>query len=152
MEIVNLKESLEFFDKISEYHQKEWAHLNDGETLEERKIRMQPYLNDEFIPTMYVAKDDKNIIGTAAIIECDLDARSDLSPWMASIYVFPEYRKKGHSKALVRHIMKEAKLNNIDTIYLYTEDADELYARFGWKTISKEYCHNNKIIIMEAKL
>jgi N-acetylglutamate synthase-like GNAT family acetyltransferase len=152
MEIINLKEALEYFDKIAEYHQEEWVHLNDGETLEKRKVRMQPYLNDEFIPTMYAAIEDEDIIGTAAIIECDLDERSDLTPWMASVYVFPAHRKKGYSKVLVKHVMKEAKRNNINKIYLYTENADELYARLGWKTISKEYCHNNEVIVMEASL
>ena len=152
MLIKNLKDSLEDFDKISECHQEEWAHLNDKETLEGRKERMQPYLSDKFIPSMYVAKEENELIGTAAIIECDLDTRSDLTPWMASIYVLPNHRKKGYSKVLVKHIMEQAKLNGIKKMYLYTEDADQIYAKLGWKIICKDQCHGNDIVIMETNL
>jgi N-acetylglutamate synthase-like GNAT family acetyltransferase len=152
MEILNLKDSLVHFDKIAEYHQEEWAHLNDEETLEERKVRMQAYLSDSFIPSMYIAKIDNEIIGTAAIVKCDLDTRPNLSPWMASIFVFPKHRKKGHSKKLVKHIMEQAKENSIDKLYLYTEDADKLYEKLGWNTISREVFLNQDIIVMEADL
>jgi N-acetylglutamate synthase-like GNAT family acetyltransferase len=152
MQILNLKDSLDNFDKIADYHQEEWAHLNDGETLEERKVRMQSYLSDNFVPSMYVAKNGDEIIGTAAIVECDLDTKSHLTPWMASIYVFPEHRKKGYSKKLVTHIMEQAKENDIDKLYLYTEDADGLYEKLGWNTISKEKFLNQNIIVMETEL
>ena len=152
MEIVNLKEAPEYFEKIAEFHQKEWAHLYDGETLEGRKNRMQSYLNDNFVPSLFVAKNDNDIIGTAAIKEFDLTTDEGFTPWMSSIFVFPEHRKQGHSKELVRHIMEQTKLNGISKIYLYTEDAEALYAGLGWKTLSRKQCQGHNIIIMKAEL
>jgi N-acetylglutamate synthase-like GNAT family acetyltransferase len=152
MNITKLKNRKKYINEIALYHQKEWAHLNNGETLEERKIRMQPYLNDDFIPTMYVAEKNDNLIGTAAIIKCDMDTKPHLSPWMASVFIIPEYRKKGYGSSLVKHIMQEARLNKIDKLYLYTEDADALYEELGWEVITKESFHNQNVIVMETKL
>ena len=152
MKIVNLKESMECFDKIAIHHQREWAHLNNGETLEERKVRMQAYLTNDFIPTMYVAEEDNNLIGTAAIIECDMDTKPNLTPWMASVFILQKHRKKGYGSVLVKHIMKQAKQNGIEEIYLYTEDADYLYSKLGWKPISREQFQNQNVVVMNVNL
>jgi GNAT superfamily N-acetyltransferase len=152
MEIVNLKKTREYFDIIAEYHQKEWAHLYDGETLDGRKIRMQSYFSDDFVPSLFVAKNDNSIIGTASIKKYDLSTDEGFTPWMSSIFIFPKHRKKGYSKTLVKHLMEQAKLNDINKMYLYTEDADGLYAKLGWKTLSKRQCQGHDIIVMEAEL
>ena len=152
MEIINLKEAREYFNLIAEVHHKEWAHLYDGETLDGRKARMQSYLTDDYVPSLFVAKKDNNIIGTAAIKKYDLTTDEGFTPWMSSIFIFPNHRKKGYSKTLVKHLMEQAKLNGINKIYLYTEDADSLYAKLGWKTLYKEKCLGNDIIVMEAEL
>ena len=41
--------------------------------------------------------------------ENDLWSRKDLNPWMASLYVVPEYRGKGIGSSLVTHAAETAK-------------------------------------------
>ena len=151
MNIVNIKNTMEHFDSLAEYHQNEWAHLTEDETLTERKIRMQEYLCEDFIPSIFLAK-DKELYGSAAIVKCDMSTKPHLSPWLASVFVLPLHRGKGIGKLLVEHIMHKAKENGISKMYLYTETAEGLYAKLGWTTISREVYNDEPVIIMELDL
>ena len=149
--ILNLRDKPELLEILAQWHQAEWSQLNPGETLEQRINRMQPFLNDKLIPTTYIAF-DKTLYGSAAIVENDMDSRPGLSPWLASVFVTPEYRNQGVGSALVRHVMQQAVKSNIAKLYLYTPDSKAFYQRLGWKHIASENYHGHKVAIMEAEL
>ena len=63
---------------------------------------------------------DQELFGSAAIIEHDMDTRMELSPWLASVFVAPEFRKRGIGSKLVTHVMEQAKNNKIkNIIFIY---------------------------------
>jgi len=149
--ILNLRDKPELLEALAQWHQGEWSQLNPGETLEQRIIRMQPFLNDKLIPSTYIAFDDR-LYGSAAIVENDMDNRPDLSPWLASVFVIPEYRDQGIGSALVRHVMQLAQQGNIEKLYLYTLDREALYHKLGWRRFDKENYYGHEVAIMEADL
>jgi len=90
----------------------EWGHLNPGQTLAQRVIRIQGKMNVDRVPVAFVALDDSDsgaggIIGTASLIFDDLEG-DPRNPWLASVYVPPEQRKKGIASALVRTVGRGA--------------------------------------------
>ena len=149
--ILNLRDKPELIETLARWHQDEWSTLNPGETLKQRISRMQPFLNDELIPTTYIAFDDI-LYGSAAIVENDMDDRTDLAPWLASVFVIPEHRNQGVGTALVGHVMQQAKQNNIDKLYLYTPDREAFYHKLGWRHIAAAHYHGHDVTIMEADL
>lgn len=149
--ILNLRNKPELLETLAQWHQEEWSQLNPGETLEQRIIRMQPFLNDKPIPSMYIAFDTV-FSGSAAIVENDMDNRPDLSPWLASVFVIPEYRNQGIGSALVHHVMQQAQQSSIDKLYLYTPDREAFYHKLGWRRIDTENYHGHEVSIMEADL
>jgi len=149
--ILNLRDKPELLETIAHWHQGEWSQLNPGETLEQRIIRMQPFLNDKLIPGMYIAY-DTILYGSAAIVENDMDNRHDLSPWLASVFIIPEYRNQGIGSALVRHVMQQAQQSNIEKLYLYSPDREAFYHKHGWRRIDTENYHGYEVSIMEAVL
>ena len=152
MEIIDIREEPGLIDILSEYHQREWGHLCPGETLEGRKGRMRIFLKDEFIPTMYVAKKNDNPVGSVAIVENDMDTKPEITPWMAFVYVFPEYRRKGLGSVLVKHIMDKSREKGIKKMYLFTETQENFYLSLGWKSISREKYHGSNVVIMDVDL
>jgi N-acetylglutamate synthase-like GNAT family acetyltransferase len=112
---------------------------------------MQPFLNDKPIPNTYIAFDTV-LSGSAAIVENDMDNWPDLSPWLASVFVIPDYRNQGIGSALVRHVMQQAQQSNIDKLYLYTPDREAFYQKLGWRRINTENYHGHEVSIMEADL
>jgi len=100
---------------------------------------------------MYIAY-DTILYGSAAIVENDMDNRHDLSPWLASVFIIPEYRNQGIGSALVRHVMQQAQQSNIEKLYLYSPDREAFYHKHGWRRIDTENYHGYEVSIMEAVL
>jgi len=57
--------------------------------------------------------------------------------WIMDVFILPEYRGRGYSKELMRAIVGNAKLQNLQRWGLGTEDAHGLYAQFGFSPIAK---------------
>ena len=136
MKIVNLKEMPHYLDTLARWHQEEWGYFKPNKTLAERIERMQSHLLPEFIPTTFVASNHE-LLGSATIIEHDMDTRKELTPWLAGVYVVPEFRGQGIGSTLVLHVMEQARENMIERLYLFTPDREAFYARLGWKIFEK---------------
>ena len=151
MKIVNLKEVPHHLDTLARWHQEEWGYLKPDKTLADRIERMKSHLLPEFIPTTFVATNHE-LLGSSAIIEHDMDTRKELTPWLAGVYVVPEFRRRGIGSALVLHIMEQAKENKIGRLYLFTPNMDAFYARLGWKTFEKTSYLGYAVTIMHVDL
>jgi len=149
--IKNLKESPDHLTQLAQWHQSEWSHLNPGETLEQRIERMQDYLNINFIPSTFIAEDN-TVLGSAAVIQNDMQTRTELSPWLASVYVSPENRKRGIGTKLVQHIMSCVKNEAYNTLYLFTADRETFYEGLGWQIFDTEHYHGQQVSLMKVNL
>lgn len=152
MKIIDLKAAPKHIDQLARWHHEEWAHLNPGDTLQKRMLRMQAYLSQDFIPSTYVALTADQLTGSAAIVESDMDSHPEYSPWLASVYVDAAYRKRGIGAALVKHVMQQAREQGLKAIYLYTPSEEAFYKTLGWNTLSKESYHGSDVTIMRAEL
>lgn len=137
--------------QLASWHQEEWSYLNPGESIEQRIARMQPFLNNQLVPSTFIAKED-NLSGSAALVSHDMETRPDLSPWLASVYVAVEFRGRGTGTKLVKHVMQQAFKGGINKLYLYTPDKEIFYSKLGWKTLSREKYHGLDVTIMEINL
>ena len=151
LEIVDLKDNADYLAALALWHHEEWSALNPGETIEQRKTRMQQYLNNRFIPSTFVAR-DKAVMGSASIVANDMETRTDLTPWLASVFVAPEHRQKGIGKKLVLHVMNHAKNEGIKKLYLFTTDRKDYYQRLGWEVNSSTQYHGHEVTIMQISL
>ncbi len=152
MEIKNLKDALEFLPAIARWHHDEWVDYNPDLSFEDRLKRMQEHLHDDLVPSTWVAIEAGEVIGSAAIGECDMESHPELSSWLESVFVAPEHRNRGVASKLVSAVMSEAVKENIEMMYLFTPDRQSLYARLGWKVFSEEQYMGHDVTIMSVKL
>src|SRR3989441_75245 len=129
MEMGYLADHLKFLPTVAQWHHQEWGYLRAGDTLEARMERLRNECGHAEIPTTVVAIENGAVLGSAMLIEHDMDSRPDLSPWLASVFVAPERRRQGMGAALVRRIIDEGRVLGERRLYLYTPDAEEFYAR-----------------------
>ena len=73
----------------------EWGHLNPDRTLADRVESFARRTVPGMIPETLVAVEHDQVIGMASIVESDLTARPELSPWMAAVYVDAAHRGRG---------------------------------------------------------
>jgi predicted N-acetyltransferase YhbS len=130
----------------------EWGHLNPGQTLDQRVIRIQGKMNVDRVPIAFVALDDDGgIVGTASLIFDDLEG-DPRNPWLASVYVPPEQRKKGIASALVQTVEDAARRLGYTRLYLFTSTAPKLYADLGWRPLEQRDYRGDHIQIMDKML
>jgi predicted N-acetyltransferase YhbS len=93
----------------------------------------------------------QSIIGMYALLRNDLVSRQDLCPWLACLYVAPEYRGQ-RGAALLQHAEQEARRKGYDRLYLCS-GLDGYYEQFGWSHFANGYAVNGaETKIYEASL
>lgn len=73
------------------------------------------------IPLSLVAYVGNEPAGTVQLVTTDSRERPDLTPWLAALYVAPEYRKRGIGGALVRQLAAEARRLGYHELFLETD-------------------------------
>jgi len=148
MEILNLGERKEHLAALAAWHHKQWAYLHENDSVERRIAELTDEFDSNGIPRTFVAVSGDLLLGSASIIVYDMDTRMDLTPWLASVIVAPEQRRKGIGSALVRHVMKEAQKLGLQRLYLFTPDRAEFYERLGWSRFESIEYHGHPVEIM----
>lgn len=59
-------------------------------------------------------------VGTASLAAKDLQARPDLTPWLAGVFVHPAFRRHGYAAALVRKVEAFATATSLQDVWPYT--------------------------------
>jgi RimJ/RimL family protein N-acetyltransferase len=95
------------------------------------------------MPRTFVLLADNEPIGTASLAAYDLEERPDLTPWLAGVYVVPQVRGQGHAARLIAAVENHSAALGMPVLWLYTNSAERIYARAGWKTVETVQ-HNGK--------
>ena len=134
--------------ELAKLHFNEWRHLSPDKTLDDRVFKLREMARSDDVPFVVVAIDNDQLVGTAALVNEDMKTRKDLSPWLASVFVKPGFRKNRIGTELVRHIENEATRLGIEKLFLFTEHARTLYSKLGWYDLEEcEYQEVNVAIM-----
>ena len=152
MRVVPLVERPDLVEQVSAWGFAEWGHLNPGQTLEQRTVRVRGKMNVDRVPIAFVALDEEDrIAGTASLIFDDLEG-DPRNPWLASVFVPSEHRKKGIASALVRTVEDAARRLGYSRLYLFTSSAPTLYAGLGWRALELRDYRGEHIQVMDKSL
>ncbi len=138
---------------LAEWQHQEWQHLNsESYDLSARIADYQQIAEANSFPVMFVAHKNGRPLGSARLIDNDMDTHPELNPWLASLYVYKDYRHKGIGSALIHQIENTAATLNFETIYLFTEDKQSIYKKQAWKILANETYYNEAVTIMHKHL
>jgi GNAT superfamily N-acetyltransferase len=152
MQIAYLADHPEFIPTLAQWQHAQFGYLAPQVTVDQRVERLQTHLGQAGIPTTFVAMLRDRLAGSASLVAQDMSSRGDLSPWLASLYVAPEYRKRGLGTALVRRVAQEAQALGVATLYLYTPDQEAFYARRGWSTMEQVLYRGYRVTVMSLDI
>jgi N-acetylglutamate synthase-like GNAT family acetyltransferase len=134
--------------KIVSWVYAEWGHLMPDIPYPNLLSIFRERIFPHRIPTAFIALKGDEIVGTASLVENDLSTRSDLSPWLAAVYVIPEMRGMGVGTALVRAGIDEVEQLGLTRFYLITPDRASFYARIGWVKLEQTEYRGETVSIM----
>ncbi|MBB6467686.1 GNAT family N-acetyltransferase [Aminobacter carboxidus] len=91
------------------------------------------------LPMALVAHDGDSFLGTAHLIDSDLESRPQYSPWVAALWVEEAARKSGVGAALVRAGAEAAFQQGFETVYLCAKPRlTAYYEGMGWRKIEDD--------------
>ncbi|MGM0824993.1 MAG: GNAT family N-acetyltransferase [Pseudomonadota bacterium] len=137
MKIFPLADKKEFIPELAELHHAEWKHFNPSLSMEERVAAIAEAAGREGVPSIFIATSGRELVGSAALVQQDMATRTDLSPWLAAVYVKEGFRHQGVATRLIARCEREAAHAKAHTWYLYTEFASGLYERLGWRHMER---------------
>ena len=135
MLIEYLADRVDLIPELAELHLAEWGYLRPGQTLDDRLAALNACLGKGAVPSAVVATEGDELIGSALLVEHDMSTRKDLSPWLAGVFVKPQFRKSGVAGALIQRIEAEATGMAVPMLYLYTDKEAGYYAKRGWRQL-----------------
>ena len=128
LQITRLPDDPDLVRTLSDWHQAEWGHLSARTTADRRAEFAE---HGAGIPQTRVAFLEGRPVGTASLLSSDMDIHPELTPWLASVFVIPEQRRRRIGYQLVRTIMEEGARLGVGTMYLFTEDREGSIPRWA---------------------
>ncbi|MEM8689505.1 MAG: GNAT family N-acetyltransferase [Pseudomonadota bacterium] len=88
--------------------------------------------------TIIVARRDDQLMGCVCVVECDLESRKKLSPWLSSLFVPMGERGGLIGQALVDAACNWARRTGFTNMFLYALEGSltAYYGRLGWVQLS----------------
>ena len=118
---------------LARWHWEEWAAIVPGWTEAEALAELRTHTGRRQLPTTIVVHVGAELAGSASLLAEDLPDFPPVVPWLASVYVRPEWRGQGLGAALARRVLHEAAALGFPRAYLFTTGQAAWYARMGWQ-------------------
>lgn len=117
MQISNLRQQPSFADTIAHRGWNAWW-TQSGVPLEDYRAHLDMMLGENVIPFALVAHEGDTYVGSVLVIDNDLDARPQYAPWIAALWVDPDYRKQGVAAVLIKQARQHIGSFGHGTCYL----------------------------------
>ena len=94
------------------------------------------------MPRAFVAHQGGVFAGTASVIASDLDERPQYSPWVAAVWIEPQFRSKRIGRRLIAHAADHAFNVGVPRVFLTARPARRsLYESLGWDMVEEGVSH-----------
>lgn len=110
---------------------------------------MGNWIGTDTLDLAYVALDQDTAVGIASL-QKNAGIRPDLSPWLGSLVIDPQYQHHGIGTQLVEKTKQTAKNLGFKKLYLFTFDTALInyYARFGFQVLTTDQFYGNPVTVM----
>jgi len=137
----DLRQQPHFLETVADRIWRAWWKQR-GYSLGDMLGRLGHSMNEEPVPFALVAHSGTQFLGTASVIVSDLEERPDFTPWVAAVWVDPDYRKQRIGRTLVARASAAAFALGYPRIYLCaTDERRNFYLRQEWMLLESEVGH-----------
>lgn len=136
--------------RLAAAHAREWSHLyaNWNESAALSDFTAEGGSAD--IPTTWVAHHPTHgPMGSVSLVKDDLPGHPDLNPWLASLYVFPEFRGRKLGRILIREALNFLRLRNYPEAFLFTENLASYFSKFNFTFHDHAHAEGRTVTVMK---
>lgn len=98
----------------------------------------------------FVALEGRAAVGICLLVACDLESRTELTPWVSGFYVRPDCRRRSIGTRLLTSVERAAQAGGAANLHLYTHTAETLFLRLGWR-VSERFARNGTNFALMVK-
>lgn len=132
---------------VAQWQQREFGHFGVV-SLDERIRRLGLTLNRDSLPISLVAlAADGALVGSASLLVQTI-THPHLTPWLSTMVVAPQHRRRGIASALALRAQAEAAALGFHALHLFTEHSQALYSRLGWERLEDSTIAGRSVVIM----
>jgi GNAT superfamily N-acetyltransferase len=117
---------------LAAWHVEAFGAWIPGWTLAEAQAELRTHDHPDRTPCTWVAWRAEQPVGSISLLLEDPPAPAALRPWLASLYVRPEYRRLGVGQRLHDHCLVEAARRGWLRVHAWAPDP-AWYLRRGWQ-------------------
>lgn len=142
LQIDHLFNHAEYLKLVARWIYEEFWRDKPGYTVETFELLLRQASDPQQIPLSLLALRDQQAAGTVNLIHSDSPSRPNLHPWLAALFVLPEYRGQGVGKSLCQALVGEAKRLGFVELFLGT-DIPAFYSALGaevYEQLTDSFC------------
>src|SRR5437867_2394459 len=109
MVIGDLGDNLSWLPTLARWHYDQWGPLAGASSFDGYVALLTAAAASRTVPSVLIAMADGELLGSANLVTCDLPPRSELTPWLAQLFVEPTRRRDGVGGALVGAVLQRAR-------------------------------------------
>jgi GNAT superfamily N-acetyltransferase len=103
------------------------------------------------VPYTVVGFADETPVGSCSVIENDCIHRPQYTPWVAAVYVRPEYRRKGIASMILQEAASIAARARVKGLYIDCLAATApVYGKNGWAIYEREVGDRESVVMLRA--
>lgn len=152
MQVSHIKYFQHWVPIIAKWIYDEWAYVYPQKSLQDIQKTLISRINEREMPITLVAHDERGILGTASLKAEDLDIAPELTPWISSVYVHPDYRGEGIGTALAAEIERVARELGFTRLHLFNPLAQGIFEKLGWNLLKTSRYRGKELAILVKHL
>ena len=139
-----------FAPVLAAAHAQEWGHLYANWNREVALADFELEKSNMDLPTTWVIHHPFGpLMGSISLVKDDLPGVPDLNPWLASLFMFPEFRGRGLGKLLVQQALDFLHQRKYPHAYLFTEDQVPFFSKLGFSVHVSVKANSHPVTIMK---
>lgn len=149
--VSDLRQQPAFFDAVADRIWRAWWK-DRGFPIDYIAGRLQENMNAAPIPFALVAHEGETFLGTASVITSDLEDLPQYTPWVAAVWVEPEFRQQQIGRTLVGRAADDAFALGTERVYLCAPKIRRnFYLRQGWEPIQEEVGERGVTVFVQRR-
>jgi len=134
--------------RLADWHVRAFADWVSGWQIDEAAAELAEHASRRGAPTTLVAVDGDELLGSVSLLDSDPPAPDCYAPWLGSLFVRTEARRRGIGRRLVEAAIDEASRLGLPALHLWTPDQAAFYARLGWKSLGAQRFGGVRVTVM----
>ena len=133
---------------LADWHVLAFADWVSGWQIDEAEAELAGHASRRGAPTTLVAVDGDELLGSVSLLDSDPPAPDCYAPWLGSLFVRAQARRRGIGRRLVQAAIDEASRLGLPVLHLWTPDQAAFYARLGWKSLGAQRFGGVRVTVM----